>query len=121
MNKYKVELKAKDSHGIGFIEQVVRFANMGATIDSAYPTKNTFPNQIMLTVETEEFLEDDMEKGIQVYAVELQYSKEQLEEFEWDMLKAVCKDRGISGRDRNLMTTKYLESCKTGIMITSEN
>lgn len=110
MNTYKVELKAKDSHGIKFLEQVVRFANMGATIDTAYPTKNTFPNQVMLSVKTEEFLEDDMANGMRVYPVELQYSKEQLEEFEWDKLKSICKERGISGRDRAQLIRQYEES-----------
>lgn len=110
MNKYKIELKATDSAGIKFLENVVRFANLGATIDSDYPTKNTFPNKVMLNVETEEFLEDDMPNGVRVYPVELQYSKEQLEEFEWDKLKAVCKERGISGRDRSQLIRQYEES-----------
>lgn len=110
MNTYKVQLKATDSHGIGFIEQVVRFANMGATIDSDFPTKNTFPNQVMMDLSTEEFLVDEMAKGVRVYPVELQYSKEQLEEFEWDKLKAVCKERGISGRDRAQLIRQYEES-----------
>ena len=110
MNTYKIELKAKDSAGIKFLEQVVKFANMGASIDTAYPTKNTFPNQVMLSVETEEFLEDDIVNGMRVYPVELQYSKEQLEEFEWDKLKAVCKERGISGRDRAQLIRQYEES-----------
>jgi hypothetical protein len=111
MNKYKIQLKATDSHGIGFIENVVKFANMGATIDSAFPTKNTFPNQIMLSLETEEFLEDDMSKGIRVHVVELQYTKEMLDEMEWDRLKAVCKERGLSGRDRAQLIRQYEESC----------
>lgn len=110
MNKYKIELRATDSAGIKFLENVVRFANLGATIDSDYPTKNTFPNKVMLNVETEKFLEDDMLNGVRVYPVELQYSKDQLEEFEWDKLKAVCKERGISGRDRAQLIRQYEES-----------
>ena len=110
MNSYKIELRATDSAGIKFLENVVHFANLGATIDSDYPTKNSFPNKVMLNVETEEFLEDDMANGVRVYPVELQYSKEQLEEFEWDKLKAVCKERGISGRDRAQLIRQYEES-----------
>lgn len=110
MNKYKIELRATDSAGIKFLENVVRFANLGATIDGDYPTKNSFPNKVMLNVETEEFLEDDMVNGVRVYPVELQYSKEQLEEFEWDKLKTVCKERGISGRDRAQLIRQYEES-----------
>lgn len=108
MNTYKIQLKARDSHGIGFIEQVVRFANMGATIDTAFPTKNTFPNQIMLHLETEEFLEDDMAKGVQVHPVELQYGREYLETLTIQELRPLVKERGVTGRDCNQMIREYL-------------
>lgn len=110
MNKYKVELKATDSGGMKFLEQVIKFSNMGGVLDNAYPNKNTFPNKCMLHVETQEFLEDDMNNGMRVYPIELQYSKEQLEEFEWDKLKTVCKERNITGRDRSQLIRQYEES-----------
>lgn len=112
MNTYKIELKAKDSSGIKFLEQVVRFANMGASIDTAYPTKNTFPNQVMLKVETEEFLEDDMDNGMRVYPVELQYSREYLETLTIQDLRPIVKERGVTGRDCNQMIREYLETFK---------
>lgn len=120
MNKYKIELRATDSAGIKFLENVVRFANLGATIDSDYPTKNTFPNKVMLNVETEKFLEDDMVNGVRVYPVELQYSKEQLDAMSWPEFKETVKALVPKGRDRTIMTNKYLEACKTGIVSDSE-
>lgn len=110
MNTYRIELKAKDSHGIKFLEQVVRFANMGASIDTGYPTKNTFPNQVMLSVKTEEFLEDDMANGMRVYPVELQYSKEYLETLTIEELRPICKERGVTGRANQQMIRDYLET-----------
>ena len=110
MNSYKVELKATDSAGIKFLENVVRFANLGATIDTAYPTKNTFPNKVMLNVETEEFLEDDMVNGVRVYTVELQYSKEYLETLTIEELRPICKERGVTGRANQQMIRDYLET-----------
>lgn len=112
MNTYKIELKAKDSAGIKFLEQVVKFANMGASIDTAYPTKNTFPNQVMLSVQTEEFLEDDIVNGMRVYPVELQYSREYLETLTIQDLRPLVKERGVTGRDCNQMIREYLETFK---------
>jgi len=120
MNLYKVELKATDASGIKFLENVIKFSKLGATIDTAYPTKNTFPNKVMLNIETEEHLEDDMVNGVRVYPVELQYSKEQLDAMEWSEFKAAVKHLVPKGRDRNVMTNKYLEACKTGIVSDSE-
>lgn len=110
MNKFKVELHATDCYGLKFLEQVIWLSSMGATLDKEYPNKNTWPNKAMFYVQTEEFLEDDMANGVRVYPVELQYSKERLEEFEWDKLKSVCKERGISGRDRSQLIRQYEES-----------
>lgn len=120
MNKYKVELKATDSAGIKFLENVVKFANMGGKLDSDYPTKNTFPNKAMFYVETEEFLSDDMVNGVRVYPLELQYSKEQLDAMSWPEFKETVKTLVPKGRDRTIMTNKYLEACKTGIVSDSE-
>jgi len=120
MNSYKVELKATDSAGIKFLENVVRFANLGATIDSDYPTKNTFPNKVMLNVETEEFLEDDMLNGVRVYPVELQYSKEYLESLPIEEMRPLVAQKGIKGRDKTKMIKQYLEACKGIVSESSE-
>lgn len=108
MNSYKVELKATDSAGIKFLENVVRFSNLGAKIDSSYPTKNTFPNKCMLSLETEEFLEDDMVNGVRVYPVELQYGREYLETLTIQELRPLVKERGVTGRDTQQMIREYL-------------
>lgn len=112
MNKFKVELKATDSAGIKFLEQVVKLANQGATIDSSYPTKNSFPNKVMLSIETEEFLVDDIKNGMRVYPVELQYSREYLEKLTIQELRPIVKERGVTGRDCNQMIREYLETFK---------
>ena len=38
-----------------------------------------------------------------------EYTKEQLSEMDWDTFKASVKTIGITGRDRSLMTNKYLQ------------
>lgn len=37
------------------------------------------------------------------------YSKVQLQELDWETLKEVCKAVGVSGRDRTLIITRYLQ------------
>lgn len=120
MNKYKIELKATDSAGIKFLEQVVKFANMGASIDTAYPTKNSFPNKVMLSVETEEFLEDDVANGMRVYPVELQYSKEYLESLPIEDMRPLVAQKGVKGRDKTKMIKQYLEACRGIVSESSE-
>lgn len=110
MNKYKVELKATDAGGMKFLEQVIKFSNMGGVLDNAYPNKNTFPNKCMLHVETEEFLEDDMINGMRVYPIELQYSKEYLETLTIQELRPLVKERGVTGRDCQQMIREYIQS-----------
>lgn len=112
MNKYNVELKATDRGGMLFLNQVVRFANMGGKLDTNYPNKNTFPNKVMMLVETEEFLEDDMTNGMRVWPIELQYGKEYLETLTIQELRPIVKERGVTGRDCQQMIREYLESFK---------
>lgn len=38
------------------------------------------------------------------------YNKAELAELDWEELKDACKELGFSGRDRNLLVTKYLQS-----------
>ena len=38
------------------------------------------------------------------------YTREQLDELSWEDLKVECKKLDLTGRDRNLLTTKYLKA-----------
>lgn len=38
------------------------------------------------------------------------YNKAELAEMEWEELKSVCKELGFTGRDRSVLTNKYLFS-----------
>lgn len=44
-----------------------------------------------------------------------EYTKEQLAEMDWDTFKASVKTIGITGRDRSLMTNKYLQNTGQGV------
>ncbi len=42
------------------------------------------------------------------------YTKEQLEEMDWDAFRAVCKVFDIKGRERDVMVEKYLKAQAEG-------
>lgn len=44
-----------------------------------------------------------------------EWDKEQLAEMDWDTFKASVKTIGITGRDRSLMTNKYLQMTGQGV------
>ena len=114
MNKYNIELHAKDCYGLKFLEQVVMLSNMGATIDKNYPNKNTFPNKVMLSLETDQFIQDDMVNGMRVHIVELQYTQDMLETMSWEDFKAAVAEKGVKGKERATMMRKYFQAIESG-------
>jgi hypothetical protein len=111
MNEYKVVLQGTDIFGITFLQNVVKFANMGGTICSDHPVQNKFPHSCVMLVKTKEKIETDMKAGVKVLPVFIKYTKEQLEEMSWeDFKKVVKKQFNIGGRDRQVMTTQYLQA-----------
>ena len=82
--------------------------------ESTYPTlsqsafSNEFSAEFLVEVDVETEWKD---KGpvIQAYPAPLIYTKEQLEELEWDTFKRVLLRSDVKGRDRVVMTTKYLQ------------
>lgn len=110
MNEYKIIVKGTDPLGISFLKNIVELASKGAVLLDNPPVHNRFPHSAVLEISTEEELVTDMRKGIQVVPRITSYTRDQLEEMEWDKLKTICKRIGIGGRDRNLMVTKYLQA-----------
>ena len=84
---------------------------MGATICRDHPVQNKFPHSCVMLVKTKEEIKTDMKKGVKVLPVFIKYSKDELDAMSWEQFKAVCKKSfGITGRDRDLLTVKYLQA-----------
>lgn len=107
MNKYKLIFKSTDAMGLKFLENVVEYAKKGATLDFKYPASIRFPHTVMMDYQTEDYLVTSPE--IQVWTIDLEYTKEMLDGLEWSDFKNLLKKYDIGGRDRAQMTKQYLK------------
>jgi uncharacterized protein YbcV (DUF1398 family) len=107
-NKYIVLVTGtKDSLGFDFMKNVVSLANKGAVLQEGKVPFMRFPHQAFMYFETDELMENT--PGFQYQIIQEIFTKEQLDEMDWETFKRVLKKVGIGGRTRDVMTTKYLK------------
>lgn len=108
-NKYLVYVTGlgNDSIGYTFAKNLVKLANKGAVLQEGKVPCLRFPYSAWLEYETDEEMQD--EPGIRYQIVQETLSKEQLEALDWESFKRHLRRVGITGRDRSLMTSKYLK------------
>lgn len=106
MNKYLVYVTGNETLGYDFMKNVVKAVQMGGTLKENSVPRMSFPHSIWFELETEEFKKN--EPGFQYQTVSEIYTKDQLEEMEWDELKKVAKSVGVTGRDRQQVIRKYV-------------
>ena len=114
-------IKVQAVDNIQFLKTVQEVITRGARYDeTTYVYLNTMPLMAQFIVELDEDNAEQVWKdnGPWIFAVplakkEFKYSKEQLEEMDWDELKKVVKDTyGITGRDRNVLINQYLKQAE---------
>jgi len=109
VNEYKVLVTGNDAIGYSFIKNVVELANMGAVLEDNKVPGLRFPHQAWMYLKTDKLMEN--KPGFQFQIMQELFTKEQLDELEWSEFKAVVKKKyGITGRDRQLLTTQYLKA-----------
>ncbi len=108
MNKYLVYVTGSDSIGFSFIKNVATLAAKGATLQEGKVPSMSFPHSAFMILETEEQLQDS--PGFRYQIIQEKVPREELEAMEWDLLRAVCKKRGVTGRDRQQIIRQYEES-----------
>jgi hypothetical protein len=102
---------------IEFLQRVQEAIIRGARYkEGTYVSLKTLPLMAEMIVEIGEDPQNEWkDKGPHIWAIpfpktQLVYSKEQLEALDWEVFKKLVKDTtGESGRDRNLLTSKYLK------------
>lgn len=108
-NEYKVLVTGNDGIGYNFIKNVIELANMGAILEGGKVPTMRFPFSAWMYLKTDEIMES--KPGFQFQVMQENFTKEQLDDMDWDTLKATVKKKyGISGRDRNLLVTQYLKA-----------
>jgi hypothetical protein len=112
MYKYLVIVSGSHLLGHDFLRDVVSLVKDGAELDvtGMFAHNTSFPPRCYMTLESESVRESTA--SVKFNLVSGAYTKEELEEMKWDDLKAVCKEVGITGRDRELIITAYLERVK---------
>lgn len=108
MNRYLIYITGSDNIGYSFAQNLVTYANKGATLLEDKVPSMRFPYSAWMFLATKEKLKN--EPGVQIQIIEEKLTKEELEAFDWETFKAKVKKAGVSGRDRQLMTTKYLKA-----------
>lgn len=112
-NKYIVLVTGvKDSIGFDFMQNVVSLANKGATLQEGKIPSMRFPYQAFMYYECEDLMENC--PGFQFQRIQEIYTKEQLDDMEWEDFKRVIKrDTGLTGRSRDQLTRQYLKTVET--------
>ena len=109
MNEYIVYVTGADSIGYSFMQNCVEIAGKGAVLQEGKVPRMSYPHSAFFYLRTEELLEN--KPGFQFQIIQELFTKEQLDDMDWDTLKATVKKKyGISGRDRNLLVTQYLKA-----------
>lgn len=97
-----------------FIDEVIRLAQEGAVRkENTFPRLKGFPITVTLVKEVKGAGEEKStptSQAVPVKRSEQVYNKEELEEMEWEDFRALVGAHGIKGRDRALMTKKYLKA-----------
>jgi hypothetical protein len=91
-------------------EAIIRGARLKS---NTFVSLKTMPLMVELTVEVEDPESQWTDKGPNIWATPIAakvYTKEELDGLEWEAFKKLVKDTtGETGRDRNLLITKYLK------------
>lgn len=108
MKRYRVLVQGADNLGWSFLNNVIEVANKGGVVDKNIAPRLTFPHHLMMLVDSEEDLVS--KPGIKYVPILQTYTKEQLEEMDWDTFRATVREVGVIGKDRQKMLDKYLET-----------
>lgn len=109
MNEYKILVTGNDGIGYNFIKNVIELANMGATLEEDKVPTMRFPFSAWMYLKTDELMEN--KPGFQFQIMQENFTKEQLDDMDWDTFKYTLKRKfGLGGRNREQMTREYLKA-----------
>lgn len=108
---YKYNIVVSGSHLLGhdFLRDITSLAKDGAVLNDGgmFAHNTSYPPRAYMTLESETVRQSTA--SVKFYLIAGAYTREQLDQMKWEDLKTVCKEVGITGRDRELITTAYLE------------
>jgi len=122
MATQKINLTA--TNPVDFVNRLLELGKQGAVLkDRTCPRLKGLPYAAELEIEIVGSDELKPTPGINAIPVPLAakiYTKEELETMDWDTFRAAVQSKGVRGRQREVMTVKYLQACETGVEDSSE-
>lgn len=111
MPKQIINLTAADP--VDFISRLLALGKQGAVLkERTFPRISGRPYAVQLEIDVEGNSELPHSPGVTAIPVALSeknYSKEELDAMTWEQFKKAVKAKGIGGRDRDVMSAKYLQ------------
>jgi hypothetical protein len=108
MNKYKLQITSQDYYGHNFIDNIIKYAKKGASLDKRDMFYNEYPHSCTMHLETEEFLVS--EASVEVVVIYEGWTKEMLQELRIEELRPVVATRGVTGRGKDAMIKEFLKA-----------
>lgn len=97
-----------------FVNLILEYGAKGAWLpDDEYPQLNHYPKHVKLAIEVVDGV-GIVERTQQIIAFDpvfdaKSFTKEELDNMEWNELRKICKEVGVSHRDRDQLIRKYIE------------
>lgn len=103
---------------VEFVQRLLELGAKGATLkERTCPRLKGLPYAAELVLEITG--SDELQAGPGVNAIPVPmsikvYTKEELEAMDWDTFRSAVQSKGVKGRQREVMTVKYLQAVESG-------
>lgn len=103
---------------VEFVQRLLELGARGATLkERTCPRLKGLPYAAELVLEITG--SDELQTGPGVNAIPVPmaikvYTKEELEAMDWDTFRSAVQSKGVKGRQREVMTVKYLQAVESG-------
>ena len=103
---------------VEFVQRLLELGAKGATLkERTCPRLKGLPYAAELVLEITG--SDELQAGAGVNAIPVPmaikvYTKEELEAMDWDTFRSAVQSKGVKGRQREVMTVKYLQAVESG-------
>lgn len=110
---------------VEFVQRLLELGAKGATLkERTCPRLKGLPYAAELVLEITG--SDELQAGPGVNAIPVPmaikvYTKEELEAMDWDTFRSAVQSKGVRGRQREVMTVKYLQAVESGTDVVEEN
>jgi len=111
-------INVTSTNPVDFVQKLLELGAKGATLkERTCPRLKGLPYAAELVLEITGSDELKAAPGVNAIPVPMAikvYSKEELEAMDWDTFRSAVQSKGVKGRQREVMTVKYLQAVESG-------